>query len=321
MELVEKGINSVLESDYKPLEIIFVDNGSSDNSGNYLSNLLNKKATSKEGIIIKTLNLNKNYGFAGGNNLAFKLINPKSKYIALINNDLILEKTSLKEFITYLEEHPSVAGVQGKLLRFDHSIDSAGPYITTFWDIIDRKIFTNRIDDEAPLSYIDGAYAVLRISALNKAGGLFIPHLFSYCEDLELGLRLWVAGYYLKFIPVFAGYHLRGGSSSYLRKNDIYDYLHWRNITAIMFLYDRLWFLKLLLKFPLIVYHYFIDRDHYSIRGIYDGINLGKYLLKKTEKQKIRSKNFPVLKISIFAYYKYYIRLLQYKIFRAKSLR
>jgi len=60
--LLDKAINSALNQSYKNLEVIFADNGSSDDSIEYVSNKYANK--------VKVIDLGKNYGFCVGNNIA-----------------------------------------------------------------------------------------------------------------------------------------------------------------------------------------------------------------------------------------------------------
>jgi len=44
------------------------------------------------------------------------------------------------------------------------------------------------------VTYIDGAFSVFRIEAIEKSGGLFMPYFFMWGDDYELGIRLWRKG-------------------------------------------------------------------------------------------------------------------------------
>ncbi|MCS7113620.1 MAG: hypothetical protein RMJ00_06140, partial [Nitrososphaerota archaeon] len=66
------------------------------------------------------------------------------------------------------------------------------------------------------ITYTDGAYAVYKVEAIKEATGcnnkLFEDHLFAYCEDLLLSLKLWNKSYKIVTLPIFVGKHYRSAS-------------------------------------------------------------------------------------------------------------
>ncbi|MCP3682771.1 MAG: glycosyltransferase family 2 protein [bacterium] len=92
-------VKSLLKQTYKDFEIIVVDNGSIDGSIKALEPLMKK---SKK---IKLVINDRNYGFSEGNNIGVR--KAKGKYIALLNNDTIVDKNWLKAAIAVLEKNPS----------------------------------------------------------------------------------------------------------------------------------------------------------------------------------------------------------------------
>jgi len=67
--LLDAHLSSLLNTTYDDFEVLFVDNGSSDNSVEYVkANFRDKR--------LKIIQLRKNYGYAKGNNLALKFIDP-----------------------------------------------------------------------------------------------------------------------------------------------------------------------------------------------------------------------------------------------------
>lgn len=74
------------------LNVIMVDNGSTDDSCNFVENNFSW---------VKIIKLQKNTGYAFGNNIGMK--NAEGKYIALINNDCIVDKNWLIEMVKLAE--------------------------------------------------------------------------------------------------------------------------------------------------------------------------------------------------------------------------
>jgi len=62
--------------------------------------------------------LNKNLGFAGGNNVGFMARDRESKYVLLLNNDAILFQEGLKMLVEYAENYSNVVGLQGVVLKY-----------------------------------------------------------------------------------------------------------------------------------------------------------------------------------------------------------
>lgn len=98
----ENCISSILDSTKdQEFKIVIVDNGSNDNSGEYLSELY--KNDSKINVIISKVNL----GFANGNNRGYKFAknNLNSDFIIVINNDTIFEQVDfVNQIINIYEE-------------------------------------------------------------------------------------------------------------------------------------------------------------------------------------------------------------------------
>lgn len=91
------------------LEIVFVDNASSDDSVEYLSSTYDWDNLN----IVKS---DKNTGFAGGNNLGVKQAG--GKYIVFLNNDTKIDKLWLKELYNRIVKDKTIGIINSKLLFF-----------------------------------------------------------------------------------------------------------------------------------------------------------------------------------------------------------
>lgn len=87
--------NSILNLDYpsEKIQIIMVDNNSTDGSVEFVK---------KQFPRVEIVALEKNKGYAGGNNEGFN--HSKGKYIALINNDCVVEKDWLSEMLSIFRQ-------------------------------------------------------------------------------------------------------------------------------------------------------------------------------------------------------------------------
>jgi GT2 family glycosyltransferase len=104
------------------VEIIVADNASTDSS----LTVLKDKFPS-----VRTIVLDKNYGFAGGYNKALAQI--EADYYVLLNSDVEVTPGWLEPLIRYMNEHEDVAACQPKILayyqrtHFEHA-GAAGGY-------------------------------------------------------------------------------------------------------------------------------------------------------------------------------------------------
>jgi len=85
---LKKCISSLSSQSYPDIEIIFVDNGSSDGSTEYVR---------KEFPSVKIIESKKNLGFAKGNNIGIQ--EARGEFIATLNNDTEVTSQWLEELV------------------------------------------------------------------------------------------------------------------------------------------------------------------------------------------------------------------------------
>lgn len=116
-KVIETTINSLLNIKYPKdrYEIIVVDNNSKDSSKEILTRY------SKEYPNIKLFFLKKNLGFSKGNNIGIK--KAKGEFVALLNNDCVVEKNWLKELINSATKDKNIFAVNSKILLYPKFIN------------------------------------------------------------------------------------------------------------------------------------------------------------------------------------------------------
>jgi len=123
-ELLDKAIDSVLNQNYMNLHIIFADNGSSDDSIEYVSN--------KYGDKVRVIDLGKNYGFCLGNNIASRHAPHNSKYLLFMNPDAILSSDYITKLIRAMGLDGSIGMAQGLEISLDGVAHKIGGFIDNY---------------------------------------------------------------------------------------------------------------------------------------------------------------------------------------------
>ena len=231
ISLALESLDSIASQDYADVEVIVVDNGSSDGSIDVIEERL--ASTTRPHRVIR---LGRNTGFANAVNEGFEAaVREGCSYVVLVNNDAVLEPHAFTEMLEYLEQHPRVGGVSGVLVNpATGRVDAAGGVL------IDNGLFAGRWTGGDPaaiprhpvhISFVDGALAALRVEAVRRAGYRgkpFIPDTFAYCDDNLLSFAMWSSGYSSVALPRILGRHAR--STTFGRRATLGLYLSYRCI-------------------------------------------------------------------------------------------
>lgn len=207
LKLVEDSLASVLKNTYPNLEVILVDNASTDNSIAVVQKKFGKNSKFK--LLQNPINM-----YSLGLNLGIK--NSTGKYIAFFNNDAIVENGYFEKLVAYLERNPNVALIQGKLLSStNHAIiDCAGETMDIFGNpksIGHGENNKGRYDVESEILSVSGSCSVLRKSVVETVGYFDNDYGIGY-EDMDLSLRARFSGYRIIYYPSAYVYHKRGAT-------------------------------------------------------------------------------------------------------------
>jgi GT2 family glycosyltransferase len=209
---IKRCLESVLEQKYPHLEVIVVDNASTDGTVDLLDQF---QDTCR--IHLNT----ENTGFAAAQNQAIAL--SSGEWVLTLNPDMLL----LPDFIQGLVEaghlDQKIGTVCGKLLTIQATfdlpekqlIDSTGIYFTPMLRHLDRG--SQQVDNGHYLNfeYVFGATAAAAlyrremIDDISIQGEFFDPDFFVYREDADVAWRAQLLGWRCIYTPLARGYHVR----------------------------------------------------------------------------------------------------------------
>jgi len=207
-ELLRRCLDSILQLDYCSLEIVVVDNASTDDSVKMV-----KSTFPNVKLVVNHTNL----GFALANLIGFR--ETTGELIALVNNDVLVDANWLRELVNAITEDKLVAAVGGKMLRNNNP-----KIILHSWIKLDPvTAIPYLFYDDRPkhlVDYVPASAVVMRRKAIEEIG-FFDPYYFSYYEDTDWCARAMASGYSILYVPSAVAWHREAstlGESSSARR-------------------------------------------------------------------------------------------------------
>jgi GT2 family glycosyltransferase/glycosyltransferase involved in cell wall biosynthesis len=181
------------------LEVIVVDNASGDDS----LDRIRAAAPSAKLLALET-----NIGFAGGCNRGVEAAS--GDYVAFINNDARPDPQWLSAAIPVLRAHGSIGCVASKVLDWEgKTIDYGGSGLAFYghgFKLRTGDMDADQPDQETDVLFPSGAAMTMERDTFLDVGG-FDDRYFMFFEDVDLGVRLWVLGYQVRYVPDSIVYH------------------------------------------------------------------------------------------------------------------
>ena len=198
---------------YRNYEVIFVDNGSQDDSLAFVR---------KRFPFVITVALEINSGFTGGNIAGYQVA--KGDYIVLLNNDAALCERWLEHTVAAFKLDSKIGLCSSKIIIAGTSlIDSIGDSFTTAFtgtkigEYEDESLYRESV-------LVPGACAaaVMYNRKMIDNIGFLDEDFFLNHEDTDLNMRAWLAGWRCLFVPDAVAYHKVSASIGTLSDTSVY---------------------------------------------------------------------------------------------------
>ena len=209
-DLLLNCIDSLKKSTYANLEILVVDNISSDES---------QRKCKEKFPDIKLIQNEKNLGYCGGNNIGIK--EAKGEFIVILNPDTIVEPNCVKELILAHEKFGDGL-YQPKILSLNEEniIQSTGNMLHVFGFGFARdkgNRITDKKEEVEKIGYASGTCLFTSRKVIEKVG-LLDEFLFLYHDDLDLGWRAAQIGINSYYVPDSKIFHVESYSLKWSAK-------------------------------------------------------------------------------------------------------
>lgn len=228
---LEKCLGALSNQTYKNLEILVVDNASSDDSVGYVSKNFPK---------VRVIENRENLGFAQGNNIGIKL--SKGKYILRIDSDTWVEENFIEKLLNFYENNDfDVVGPREKRYDKSGSIKGYSPV-----DFLGNPAYGQTIGYK--LFALSGMCLMFRKEFYFDTLG-FDSDFFMYFEDIDWFWRLNLLSKKFTICESVYVYHYGSGSTNSKGLN--YKLFLWRNQNVLQMLLKNYSLLSLIFILPI----------------------------------------------------------------------
>ena len=206
-EYLNDCLSSLKKQSFRDFEVILVDNGSTDDSIDFVNRYYQD--------FVHIIQIPKNKGFAGGNNVGIAA--SRGVYIALLNNDTAVDHEWLAHLVLCTQSDDSIGMVGSKILNYykREEIDNTGHLI--YPDGLNRgrgrlEIDCGQFDSKKDILFPSGCASLYKRKMLDEVGG-FDETFFAYGDDADIGLHGRYLGYKAIYCPKAVVYHKYSGTA------------------------------------------------------------------------------------------------------------
>jgi GT2 family glycosyltransferase len=205
--MLQNALASLFAQTWPALEVILVDNASTDGSM--------EQARQRFGSKLVTIGNAKNEGFARGNNSGIAAA--KGEWVFLLNSDAVCDPQVIATLMQFAADKPEVGQLACRVVRADEPnfFDSTGLLLypdgvcrSRGWQEKDMGQYDRAEEVLAP----HGCACALRKAMLDQIGG-FDEDFFCYLEDLDLGVRGQLTGWKCWYVPATLVFHKKSATA------------------------------------------------------------------------------------------------------------
>lgn len=198
-EMLQRCIDSIVAQTVTPNRVMVLDNSSK------------RPVVDRLNAPVEIIRSITNLGFAGGANMMFdRSLTP---YVAIVNNDVVLERDWLSTVVAAMDADDHLAAVQTIIRRDEKTVDGAGIDVSN--GTIRQAGYGAALGQPIPPAWGVSATATLyRREAITRP--MFRESFFAWYEDVELCARLRGNGWSTSVLPIAKATHLGSQSASKL---------------------------------------------------------------------------------------------------------
>jgi GT2 family glycosyltransferase len=197
--LLEDSVSSYLANDYENFDVVVVDNGSTDNTKEYVEQNFPKA---------KLVRLEKNRGYSGGFNfgLDYAFNQNDSKYAIITNNDVKVDSKLITELVKVAETDEMIGFVTGKVYYYDKpdTLQTVGKKEDpVYWNgghIGSKEVDKGQYEEVAERYFADDIYTLASKKMYDEIGAYDENFLFQ-SEEYDWQARAKEKGYKIMYTP------------------------------------------------------------------------------------------------------------------------
>jgi GT2 family glycosyltransferase len=226
---IRRCLEAVLREEGVAIEVVVVDNGSTDGTMAALRQFRRR---------VRVLCCGRNLGFAEGQNRAIRATS--TEWVLTLNPDVLLRPGFIRALLDAGQADPEAGTVCGKLLSIgpgfqpldEARIDSAGICFTPALRHFDRGWCEPDRGHYGNLEYVFGASAAAAlyrrsmIDDVSVEGDFFDPDFFVYREDADVAWRAQLLGWRTLYTPAAEAFHVRTATPANRRSLPAFINMH-----------------------------------------------------------------------------------------------
>ena len=198
-ELLEDSVSSYLANDYENFDVVVIDNGSTDNTNEYVEQDFPKA---------KLIRLEKNRGYSGGFNfgLDYAFNQNNAKHAIITNNDVKVDNQLIKELVNVAETDEMIGFVTGKVYYYDKpdTLQTVGkkedPVYWSGGHIGSKEVDSGQYEEVAERYFADDIYTLASKKMYDEIGAYDENFLFQ-SEEYDWQARAKEKGYKIMYTP------------------------------------------------------------------------------------------------------------------------